>query len=67
MKNYSKSWIEVSGNHRTSNVVDHATSAQHGAAMNLLKIDQAKDRQEPLVTVAPIINSLIKLDASSCE
>ena len=35
--------------------------------MNLLKIDQAKDRQEPLVTVATIINSLIKLDASSCE
>ena len=65
LKNYSRSWIEGSGNHRTSNVVDHATSAQHSAAMNLLKINQAKDRREPLATVAPIINSLMKLDASS--
>ena len=33
MKNYSRLYIKRSGNHRTSNVVDHATSAQHDAAM----------------------------------
>ena len=61
-KNFSKSWIEGSGNHRTSNVVDHATSGQHSAAMNFLRIDQAKERREPLAAVAPIVNSLLKLD-----
>ena len=62
IKNYSKSWIE---NHKTSNVVDHATSAQHKAAMNFLKIDQAKDKGKPLATIAPIVNSLLKLNAST--
>ena len=66
-KNFSKSWIEGSGNHRTSNVVDHATSGQHSAAMNFLRIDQAKERREPLAAVAPIVNSLLKLDDASRE
>ena len=35
--------------------------------MNLLKIDQTKDRREPLATVAFIISSLMKLDTSSRE
>jgi len=48
-------------------VVDHATSYQHSAAMNQLKIDQAKDNGEPLTSVAPIVRSLMKLDAQSRE
>ena len=60
LKNYSKSWIEGFENHRTSNIVDHATSAQRKAAMNFLKTDQAKDKGEPLATIAPIVNSLFK-------
>ena len=32
MKNFSKAWIAGSSNHKTSNVIDHATSEQHRAA-----------------------------------
>ena len=64
-RNISRVWIEGFTNHRTSNVVDHATSCQHSATMNLAKIDQAKDSGEPLMTVAPIVQLLMKLDAQS--
>jgi len=37
-KNFSRVWIDRSGNHRTSNGVDHATSSQHKATMECLKI-----------------------------
>ena len=33
--------------------------------MNFLRIDQAKERREPLAAVAPIVNSLLKLDNAS--
>ena len=46
-------------------MVDHATSCQHSATMNLAKIDQAKDSGEPLMTVAPIVQLLMKLDTQS--
>ena len=64
-KNFSKVWIDGSGNHRTSNVIDHATSSQHKAAMECLKFDQAKKCQQPLSAVAPIVGSLMKLDAGA--
>ena len=35
--------------------------------MNFLRIDQAKERREPLAAVAPIVNSLLKLDDASRE
>ena len=60
-------WIEGSSNHRTSNIVDHAKSSQHKAAMECLKFDQAKERNQPLAAVAPIVDSLLKLDADTCE
>jgi len=63
-KNFSKMWINGSGNHRTSNVIDHATSSQHKAAM---KFDQAKKSQQLLAAAAPIVGSLMKLDALSHE
>ena len=66
-RNFSRVWIEGSTNHRTSNVVDHVTSCQHSAAMNLAKIDQAKDSGKPLMTVVPIVRLLMKLDAQSWE
>ena len=40
-KNFLRIWIEGSSNHRTSNVLDHAKSSQHKAAMECLKFDQA--------------------------
>ena len=33
-KNFSRAWIEGSSNHKTSNILDHAKSDQHKAAMN---------------------------------
>ena len=48
-------------------MVDHTTLCQHSAAINLANIDQAKDSGEPLMTVAPIVQSLMKFDAQSHE
>ena len=61
-KEFLKVWIDGSGNHRTSNVIYHATSSQHKALVECLKFDQAQKSQQPLVTVAPIVDSLMKLD-----
>lgn len=66
-KNFSRIWIEGSSNHTTSNVLDHAKSSQHKVAMECLKFDQAKERNQPLATFAPIIGSLMKLDANARE
>ena len=64
-KNFSKSWIEGTSNQRTSNVIDHATSAQHKAAMGNYKAHQARDRNEPLASYAPIASSLVNMDAAT--
>ena len=66
-KNFSRTWIEGSANHRTSNVLDHAKSSQHKMAMDCLKFDQAKERNQSLATVAPIVGSLSKLDVTARE
>ena len=34
MKNFSSKWIDGSTNHKTSVIVDYASSDQHKAAMN---------------------------------
>jgi len=44
-------------------VTNQATSSQHFVALNYFKIDQAKDNDEPLTSVAPILRSLMKLDS----
>ena len=61
MKNYSSVWVNGSDNHRTSNVLDHATSEQHKNAMRRLRTAQAKARNEPVVQYAPIARSLSML------
>lgn len=61
MKNYSNVWVSGSDNHRTSNVLDHATSEQHKNAMGRLRTAQAKARNEPVVQYAPIARSLSML------
>ena len=58
-------WIEGSANHRTSNVLDHAKSSQHKMAMDCLKFNQAKERNQFLASVAPIVGSLSKLDVTA--
>ena len=43
MKNFSKAWISGSSNQKTSNIVDHATSEQHRAAMIRVRADAWDD------------------------
>ena len=59
---FSRMLIDGSGNHRTSNIINHATSSQHKALMECLKFNQAKKSQQLLVAVAPIVSCLMKLD-----
>ena len=58
MKNFSRVWINGSSNHKTSNIVDHATSDQHKAAM--VQVQWASG--EPVTTYSPIAQSLLTMD-----
>ena len=62
LKNYSAAWVTESGNHRTSNVLDHATSEQHKVAMKLLRTAQAKASNLPVTSYAPIARALMTLE-----
>ena len=42
MKNFSSAWITGSSNQKMSNIVDHATSEQHRAAMVRIRSDAAR-------------------------
>jgi len=64
---FSHVWVDGSTNHQTSNMIDHVTSCQHSVAMNYFKIGQAKDNDDPLTSVAPILRALMKLDSLSRE
>lgn len=66
-KNFLTMWIEGSTNHRTSNILDHAISLQHKMAMECLKFNQAKEKNQSLATIAPIIGSLPKLNVTARE
>jgi len=51
-----------------NNMVDHMTIyISTLCSYELLKLDQAKNSCEPLMSVAPIVWSLLKLNAQSCE
>ena len=65
MKNYSAAWVNGTDNHKTSCIVDHATSSQHKAAMNRFRLKQAKANAVPLATFSPIVHSLCTLDENS--
>ena len=62
MKNFSGAWIAGSSNHKTSNIVDHATSEQHKAAMICVRAEAAKTANQPVTTYSPIAHSLLTLD-----
>ena len=66
LKNFSRAWLEGSGNHKTSSIVDHATSEQHKVAMMRLRRDQAKE-SEPIVSYSPIARSLMTMDTTVRE
>ena len=62
MRNFSSAWISGSSNHRTSNIVDHANSAQHQAAMNLMRTATAKAHNQPIQSYAPVARALLTID-----
>ena len=53
-KNFSAAWIRGSANQKLSNVIDHAKSDQHQLSMSLLRTEQAKATNTPVVSYAPI-------------
>ena len=62
VKNFSNVWITGSTNHKSSNVLDHARSEQHKAAMGRLRVEQATAAKAPVTTYAPIARSLLTID-----
>ena len=57
LKNFSRAWIEGFTNHKISNIVDHATSEQHKAAMAHLTKERAWSAKLPVASYAPIASS----------
>ena len=64
VKNFSNVWITGSSNHKCSNVLDHARSDQHKAAMTRLRVEQSR---APASTYAPIAWSLLTMDKTVQE
>ena len=60
-------WIQGTLNQRTSNVIDHANSNQHKAAMTYLKAELAKANNEPAASFSPSAHSLMNMDATTKE
>ena len=50
MKHFSRAWITGLSNQKTSNIVDHAKSDQHKAAMARFKADQAQSQNKPKIS-----------------
>jgi len=61
-RNYSARWIDGADSLRTSNIRDHATSAQHIHATSLLRQEHALAKGESVVSYAPIAKALFTLD-----
>lgn len=62
MKYFSSAWIDGFCNHRISNIVDHASSEQHEAAMNCMHTARAKARNEPVQSYAPVLRAMFTID-----
>lgn len=54
LKNFRRDWITGSTNQRTSNLIDHATSDVHKAAMSKLKVKCSRARGESVDTSTTI-------------
>ena len=61
LKNLSRAWITGSSNHKTSNILDHASSDQHCAAM-IERAARGKAANQPTTTYSPIASSLLMTD-----
>lgn len=49
MRNFSSAWVNGSANQRNSNIVDHAKSEQHAAAMARMRADSGESADEEKV------------------
>ena len=67
MKNFSRVWLEGSSNHKTSNIVDHANSGQHRAAMIRIRAEAAKATNQLVTSYSPIARSLLRMDDQVVE
>ena len=61
------SWIVGSTNQKTSNLVDHAKSEQHRAAMSRMQGESAKASKLPVTSYSPIALSLLTIDEGMQE
>jgi len=65
LRNYSPVWITVWFQKLEGcNLIDHASSDQHKAAMRCLAVDTAKAENQPIATYAPIARSFLRLQES---
>ena len=64
MKNFSRAWITGCSNHKNSNIVDHATSEQHRAAMAIARTQAARASQVPLTSYSPIARGPLAMEES---
>lgn len=67
LKNFSSSWITGSTNLKLSNMLDHANSDVHKAAMTKLRADTARGRGESAVVSTPIGRLLSTLDQATVD
>ena len=67
LKNFSRAWIVGSTNQKSSNVVDHAKSDQHRAAMSRVHVEAAKASNLPVTTYSPLARSLLTMDECTRE
>ena len=67
LKNFSTAWINVSTNQKTSNVLDHAKSNQHHAAMSRVHAEAAKASNTPVTTYSPLARCLLTMNETTKE
>lgn len=71
MRNFSSAWVNGSANQRNSNIVDHAKSEQHAAAMARMRADAGESPDEEKVVFvvenAAFLASFPVLDATETE
>jgi len=65
MKNFSSSWVKGSTNLKLSNMLDHARSEVHQAAMSRMRADSAKEKGESAVINTPLGRCLSTLDEAT--
>lgn len=63
-KDFSRSCVNGFHSHRSSNIIDHASSDQHTIATDLLQKETAKSSNMPVISYAPILKSMQRMKES---